>query len=203
VHHLDQRWHHVAELLRVGQLLSGLDHRTSHVLAVAAAALARATASSWSLGLAGRLSALQLALRLRAGGWLTALPVALGLLAHWCAHWLRSNAAGTAVSWRANSLALRAVLALAHILRAANIALWLIAVNFAFSAGSLLALDLALWTLAHRVALSRAHWVVALPAALRMALSSSLHKRGLSRHGGESEHGQHGQQKHTGHHFRV
>jgi len=63
---------------------------------------------------------------------------------------------------------------LAHVLRATNVAFGFIAVNFATSASSLLALNLALWSFAHRVALGRAHGVVALPSAFRVAFSISI-----------------------------
>jgi len=90
----------------------------------------------------------------------------------------------TAVSRRADSLALGAVLLLAQVLGATNIALRLVAVDLALSTLSLLAVDLALGALAYRVALSRAYGVIALPSALRVAVSfnfgNSLHEVGLS-----------------------
>jgi len=136
------------------------------------------------LGFTGRLIALEFALRLRAGGRLLALPVALSFFAHGSADGLRGNTRGTAVSRRADSFALRAVVLFAHILRAANIALGLVAVNLALSTGSLFALDLALGAFANRVALSRAHGVIALPSALGVAFSFSFHhgSRGKSGH---------------------
>jgi len=154
----------------------GLQHRLGDVLGGARAA---GTLGLWRrlLGLARRLLALQFALWLRARGRLLAFPVAFGGLAHRRAHWLRGDAAGTAVGRRAYRLALGAVVLLAHVLRAANVALRLVAVHSAFGAGSLFALDLALRALADRVALGRAHRVVALPAALRMAVCLSVEFR--------------------------
>jgi len=90
----------------------------------------------------------------------------------------------TAVTRRADSLALGAVLLLAQVLGATNIALRLVAVDLALSTLSLLAVDLALGALAYRVALSRAYGVIALPSALRVAVtfhfSHSLHEVGFS-----------------------
>jgi len=90
----------------------------------------------------------------------------------------------TAVSWRADSLALRAVLLLAEILRAADVALRLVAVDLALSTFSLFAVDLAFWSLADRVADSWADWVVALPSALWVAVTfnfgNSCHEVSLS-----------------------
>lgn len=70
------------------------------------------------------------------------LRTALGLLAHWCADSVWCSACSTALGWCADSLALRAILRLAEILRATNVALWLIAVNLAGGAWSLLAVNL-------------------------------------------------------------
>jgi len=181
----NERRHHVRELSSIVHVFSSLNHRTSNVLVILARAARTTLGLLRSLSFAGRLSALQLALGLRAGGGLTALPVALGLFAHWGAHRLRSNARSTAVGRRANSLALGAILSFAQILRAANIALRLITVNLALSASSLFALNLALGAFAHRVALGRASGVIALPATLRMAIVSSSH-RSLCDHASES-----------------
>lgn len=123
----------------------------------------------WLLVSASWLLAHELALGAWAKSWLLALPIALGLLAHGRAHWVRRNAGGVAHSGAANSLALRAVVLLAHIFRAANRALRLLAVHCAFRAGSLLALHLASWALTDRVALRWTDRIVALPSAFRMA----------------------------------
>jgi len=98
----------------------------------------------------------------------------------------------TAVSRRADSLALGAVLLLAQVLGATNIALWLIAVNLALSTLSLLAVNLALGALAHRVAHGRADGVVALPSALRVAVAFnfSLHEVRISDDGSKCQGGE-------------
>jgi len=196
VNDLNERGKHAVELLSVGHRLAGLDHRASNVLGVATAALASLLALGRGLSLASSLGALQLALGLGAGGRLAALPVALGLLAHGGAHRLGGDAGGTAVSRGAHGLALRAVLRLTQILRAAHIALGLVAVDLALSARGLLALNLALGALAHRVALGRARRIVTLPTALRVARTSSLH--GLSNNGGKR---QSNQQNYSNTHF--
>jgi hypothetical protein len=174
--------------------LTSLDEGSSDVslVAVAARVVSRSGLSRLLVS-AGRLLADELALRTRAESRLLALPVALGLLAHWGADSVRGSASSTALSRGAHSLALRAVSRFAQILRAANVALRLIAVNLASSARGLLAVNLALRALADRVALSRAGWVIALPSALRMArsgLSINLHF-----HGGDGA--QHQKGKHT------
>jgi len=148
------------------------------------------TTTTTLLGLTGRTLADQLALGLGAGDGLLALPVALGGLTHRSAHSVRSLALSTTVSRRAHSLALRAVLLLAQVLGATDIALGLITVNLALSTLSLLAVNLALRSLADRMALSRAHWVITLPSALRVAISlhfsNSLHEVSRGGHIGES-----------------
>jgi len=168
--HFHEGRHHMALRFNETMGASTSDGRLD-VGVVALAAAAAAELAVGSLGLASRLVALKFALRARASGGLLALPVTLGLFAHGSANRLRSNARGTAVSRGANSLALGAVLGFAHVLGAANIALGLVAVNLALSASSLFALNLALRALAHRVALSRARRVVALPTALRVAVT--------------------------------
>jgi len=131
----------------------------------------------------------QFALWLRAGDGLLALPVALGGFAHRSTNGVRSFALSAAVSWGANSFTLRAILLFAQILRASNVALWFIAVDLALSAFSLFAVNLALWSLAHRVADSWTHWIIALPSAFWMAItfdfSNSGHEISLSDDSGE------------------
>jgi hypothetical protein len=111
----------------------------------------------------------EFALRTRAESRLLALPVALGLFAHGSAHSVGSGTSSTALSRSTDSLALGAISGFAEVLGATNIALRLVAVDLARSAGSLLAVNLALRTFAYGVALSRARGVIALPSALRMA----------------------------------
>jgi len=111
-----------------------------------------------------------------------AFPVTFGLFAHWCAHWFRSNTRSTAVSRRADSFTFRAVFLLAHILGATDIALWFVAVNFAFSTSSLFALNLAFWSFADWVAFGRADGIVALPSALWVTIFFHLQEGALSLH---------------------
>jgi len=125
----------------------------------------------------GGLLALKLALRAGAGGGLGARPVALGLLAQGRALGLGGDASGVASGRGADGLALGAVTSLAHVLGAANRTLRLVAVNLALGTLELLALLLALRARADRVADGRALRVIALPAALRVALS--LHLSGV------------------------
>jgi len=151
---------------------TGLDHRGLHVdgVALAASTVEGTWLTHTLLGLAGWLLAHELALGAGAQSGLLALPVALGLLAHRSAHSIGSSACGTALSRSTDSLALGAVIGLAQILGATNIALRLVAMNLAGGTGGLLAMNLALRALAHRVALSRARGVITLPSALRVAL---------------------------------
>jgi len=167
----------VDELQEGRSLTSGLTSLQERCLDVLLSALA---ASSGDVLLGGflssacRLLAHQLALGAGAQSGLLALPLALGLLAHGSADSVGSGTGGTALSRSAHSLALRAVSLLAHVLRAAHVALRLVTVNLAGSAGSLLAVDLALRSLANRMALCWAHRVIALPAALRVAVTLHL-----------------------------
>jgi len=131
-----------------------------------------ALAGACGLLLASGLLALQLALGLGAHAGLLALPLALGLLADGGANWIRSDALGVALGRRTDGLALGARVLLAHILRATNAANGLLAVHSALGARSLLALHLAAGALANGVADGRADWVIALPSAFRVALSS-------------------------------
>jgi len=123
---------------------------------------------------AGGLLAHKLALGTGAQGGLLALPLALGILAHRSADSVGSSTSSTALSGSADSLALGAVLLLAHILGATNITLGLVTVYLAGSARGLLAVDLTLGAFADRMALSRAYRVITLPTALRMAVSGRL-----------------------------
>jgi len=189
--HLQEGGQHMASRLQE-TIRASSSNGLLDVLVTALAAPTAAVALLGLLGLARGAIALQLALGARAGGGLLALRVALGGLAHGGAHGLRGNAGGTAVGRRANSLALGAVLRLAHLLGAADIALGLVAVNLAARARGLLALDLALGALAHGVALGGASGVIALPTALRMApLLLNFH---ISGHG----HGDQQRQEHKG-----
>jgi len=171
VHDLHKRGHHGGRLrVHFHQAVGGADSG-SQVSLVSARAATTLSSIFAGAGIASRALADELALRLGASDRLLALPVALGGLAHRSADSVRSFALSTAVSRRADSLALRAILLLAEILRATNIALRLIAVDLALSTFGLLAVDLALRAFADRVAHSWAHRVIALPSALRVAVS--------------------------------
>jgi len=114
-------------------ILVSLNHRCIDVGQRARAA-ARSSEVLISLLLdisASWLLAHELTLRSWAQSRLLALPVALGLLAHGSARCLGCRARSSALGRSAHSLALGAVLSLAQILRAADIALRLIAVNLA------------------------------------------------------------------------
>jgi len=95
-----------------------------------------------------------------------------------------------ALSWGANGLALGTIFLLAIVLGATNAASGTFAVYDALSTGSLFAFHLALRTSAHRVADSRASWVIALPAARRVALFSRRANNGNKTQGcyNESSH---------------
>jgi len=182
VHDLHEGGHHGGGLrVNLHQSVGGADGG-SQVRLVSAVAAAGLGARLTSTSVASRTLADELALGLGASDGLLALPVALGGLAHGSAHGVGGLALSAAVSRRADSLALGAILLLAEILGATHIALGLVAVNLALGALGLLAVDLALGALAHRVAHSRAHRVVALPSALgvAVALDLSLHEVGVS-----------------------
>jgi len=199
VHHLQE----AHRLVLSADDLAGLDHRSLHVRSRALAArVVRRGRLSGLLVSASRLLAHKLALGARAERGLLALPVALGLLAHRGADGVGCSAGRAALCRRADGLALGAVSGLAQILRAADVALRLVAVDLACSARGLLAMNLALRALAHRVALSRARRIVALPAALRVARSSlclrlHLHSRDRAR----KEQGEHRKQNERSLHF--
>jgi len=187
MHDFHERGHHLSGLgLNLDQGVSSADGggQVSLVSAIAAATL---VASLTSTSITGRSLADKLALGLGASDGLLALPVALGGLTHGGADRLGSLALSAAVGRRANSLALGAVLLLAQILGASDVALGFIAMNLALGTLGFLAVDLALGALAHGVAHSGAHRVVALPAALGVAVtfhfSYSIHEIG----GGHNE----------------
>jgi len=137
--------------------LTSLDHRMLHVGCRAmAASVILGSVLLWLLVSASWLLADKFALRSGAESWLLALPVTLSLLAHGSADGIRSGTSSTALSWGTDSLALGAVSGLAEILGATNIALRLVAMDLAGGTRSLLTVNLALWTLADWVALSRA-----------------------------------------------
>jgi len=79
-----------------------------------------------------------------------------------------------AVSGSADSFALGAVVLFAQVLGASDVTLGLVAVDLALSAFSFFAVDLALRAFADRVTLGRAHRVITLPAALRVAVTSDF-----------------------------
>jgi len=194
VHDLHERGHHRGHLRGLLDQRVGRADGGSQVGLVSARAAAGLGARLARAGVARGALAHELALGLGASDGLLALPVALGGLAHRGAHSVGSIALGAAVGRGAHSLALGAVLLLAQVLRAANVALRLVAVDLALGALSLLAVDLALRALADGVAHSGAHRVVALPSALRVAVTSRL---GDGRHEvslGDDGHGQRGQQ---------
>jgi len=122
-------------------------------------------------GLASRALALKLTFGLRAEGGLLAFPVAFHLLAHWRAGRLGGDATGVAFRRSADSFTLWATLLFAHVFRAADTAFRSFTMNSASGTGRLFTLDFASGALTHRVALCRAHRIVALPATFRVALS--------------------------------
>jgi len=152
----------------------------------------------------------ELALGARAESRLLALPVALGLLAHGGADGIGSSACSAALCRGAHSLALRAISRLAEVLRAANVALGLVTVDLAGCAWGLFAVDLALWSLAYRVALSWAGGIIALPSALwvasrgrsssRVRFHLALHLHVHSRDAAHKE-GEHREQNKSSLHF--
>jgi hypothetical protein len=133
VHDLHEGGHHL-RLLRVDlDECVGSADGGSQVGGVGASAAARLGAVLAGTSVAGRTLADKLALRLGASDGLLALPVALGGLAHRSANSVGCLALGAAVGRRADSLALGAILLLAEILRAADVALGLVAVDLALS----------------------------------------------------------------------
>jgi len=133
---------------------TGLDHGCLDVSSIALAASVVKNWLSWLDISTSWLLAYKFALWSWAESWLLALPVALGLFAHWCTRSIWCGTSSTALSWCTDSFTLRAVIGFAEILWTTNIALWLIAMNLASSAWSLFTMNLALWTLTDWVALS-------------------------------------------------
>jgi len=187
--------------------LTGLDHGGLHVdgIALAASTIEGAWLTHALLGFAGGLLAHQLALGAGAQGGLLALPIALGLLTHRGAHGIGCSTSSTALGRGTHGFALGAIVGFAQVLGATNIALRLVAMNLAGGTRGLLAMNLTLRTLAHRVALSGARRVITLPSALRVALGGvgggglihlqlqlGLHLRGGGR--GEQQDGHKGEQ---------
>jgi len=196
---LQQRGHH---LLSHFGVLVGLDHGGGNVdLSALAAAGGGGVHRGGLLVLASGLLAHELALGAGAESGLLALPVALGLLAHGGADSVGCSACSAALGRSADGLALGAIIRLAQILGAANVALRLVAVNLAGSARSLLAVNLALGSFAHRVASSGALRVIALPSALGVALGGSC-RLVLGHHHGDEHSRQNGEQK-SGTHREV
>jgi len=111
---------------------------------------------------------LQLALRLGTCGRFLALPVAFSLLTDWVALRFGSNAFRVTLSRRAYCFTFWAALLLTHIFGASHRAHRALTVDGALGTGCLLAGDLALGTLTHGVAHSRAGRIVALPFTLWM-----------------------------------
>lgn len=169
-----------------GDVGVGLSHGSQHVGGLATALAQGETErqtgqrvdvswdwNNWSSGTLRSITH-QLTLGLGAQGGLGALPVTLGLLAHWGTLGLRGDTRSVAHGWGTDGLTLGAGLLLAHILRTTNVALWLVTVHLALGTLSLLTLDLALGALAHWVALGGAHGVVTLPTALWVTFGTSL-----------------------------
>jgi len=184
VHDLHEGRHHLSDLRgllneRVGSTDSG-----SKIGLISAIAAATLMTSLTGTSITGWALTDELTLGLRASNGLLALPVTLGGLAHGSTDSSRSLTLSSAVSRRADSLALGAVLLLTEILRATNITLGLVTVNLALGTLSLLAVDLALRSLTDRVAYSRADWVITLPSAFRMAVTfnfgNSIHEVSVS-----------------------
>jgi len=184
---LHERRHHVLLNETSSASLHGIIDANGQISRFRAAAARRRRWSSRLVlsvgGLASRTLALELALWLGAQSGLLAFPVAFHLLAHWRASGSWGDAACVALRRSTNSLALWATLLFAHIFRAANTAFRSFTVNSAGCTRRLFALDLALGALAHRVALCRANWVVALPATFRVALSSKCHSQCADKEG--------------------
>jgi len=126
------------------------------------------------LHVASGFAALQLALGTRAGGGFGARPRARRLFAERSAVRFRGDTSGVALCRRANGLAFRARVFLAHVLGTTHRTLRLFAVDRAFGALRLLALHLALRACAHGVAHRRARRVIALPTTSRVAILLSL-----------------------------
>jgi len=106
---------HVVHNFKEGHSLTrdgftGLDHGGLDVSSRAlAASVVKRSRLGWLDISTGWLLAHEFALRARAESRLLALPVALSLLAHWGAESIRGGTSGTALSWSADSLALRAI----------------------------------------------------------------------------------------------
>ncbi len=168
---MEHRRHHLQE---GGNLLAaGLEERfrsSRHTSLDVRLIVALASAGTATLGLAGGLTASELTLGFGAHGWLLALPLALGLFAHWAADGVGGSALRVALSRSAYRLTLGAGILLAHILGATNRANRLFAVNSALRASGLFTLHLAARAFADGVAHSRADGVIALPSAGRVAL---------------------------------
>jgi len=160
--------------------LTSLQERCLHVGLCARAARGSSDGDVRLLVGAGGLVAHELTLGAGAESRLLALPLALGLLAHRSADGVGGSAGGTALSRGTHSLALGAVSLLAEVLGAANVTLGLVAVDLAGGAGGLLTMNLALRSLAYRVALSRAYGIIALPSTFRMAVAFSGGDEGQS-----------------------
>jgi len=193
MHHLHEGGHHSGDLRGLLYESIGSTNGSSKIGLVSAIAATSLVTSLTGSGVTGGSLAHELTLGLRAGDGLLALPVTLSGLTHRSTDSIGSLTLSSAVSRRAYSLTLGAVLLLTEVLRAANIALGLVAVNLALGTLSLFTVDLALRSLTDGMADCRADWVITLPSALRMAVpfnfGHSLHEVRLSGHEGHREEG--------------
>jgi len=193
MHHLHERGHHSGHLGGLLYESIGSTNGSSKIGLISAIKASPLVSSLTGSGITGGSLADELTLRLGASNGLLALPVTLGGLTHRSTHSIGSLTLSSAVSRRANSLTLGAVLLLAQVLGAANIALGLVTVNLALRTLSLFTVDLAFRSVTDRVADCRAHRVITLPSALRVAItfdfSDGLHEVGLSCYEGDSEEG--------------
>jgi len=191
MHHLHERGHHSGDLRGLLYESIGSTNGSSKIGLVSAIAATSLVTSLTGSGITSGSLAYELTLGLRAGDGLLALPVTLSSLTHRSTDSIGSLTLSSAVSRRADSLTLRAVLLLTEILRAANIALGLVTVNLALGTLSLFTVDLTLGSLTDGMADCRADWVITLPSALRMAVTldfcHSIHEVSLSCYERDSE----------------
>jgi len=155
-------------LFRGGVFGIGQRHGETNVLSLARAAFLLV------LDVACGLLALQLTFGTRASGGFGARPRARGLFAQRGTVGFGGNTSGVALSRGANGFTLGAVSFFTQVLGASDRAFGLLAVNSAFGAFGLLALHFAFGASADGVADGRASGVVALPSALRVAVSLLL-----------------------------
>jgi len=112
----------------------------------------------------------EFALGLRAGLGFVALPVALGVFAHYFADGNWCLAVSHTLRFLANGHALGAVGSCTCLVWALDVADWFLALHVADRVGGLLASGVALWSLTNGFTDRWALRVITLPATLRMAL---------------------------------